>query len=162
MPMNNKFDLADIQAFAVVAELQSALSNLVNNAVRYTPAGGRIDVSWEVLDNGSARFAVTDTGVGIAPEHIPRLTERFYRVDRSRSRETGGTGLGLAIVKHAVQRHGATLQIASVEGKGSTFAVVFPASRVRASRQTIIRPPVPANEPQPLARSASTREPAEQ
>ena len=150
------------QIAGVVAELQSALSNLVNNAVRYTPAGGRIDVSWEVLDNGSARFAVTDTGVGIAPEHIPRLTERFYRVDRSRSRETGGTGLGLAIVKHAVQRHGATLQIASVEGKGSTFAVVFPASRVRASRQTIIRPPVPANEPQPLARSASTREPAEQ
>ncbi|MPM92770.1 Sensor histidine kinase RcsC [bioreactor metagenome] len=125
------------QLAGVVAELQSGLSNLVNNAVRYTPAGGAIHVSWEVLDNGNARFAVTDTGVGIAPEHIPRLTERFYRVDRSRSRETGGTGLGLAIVKHAVQRHGATLQITSVVGKGSTFAVVFPASRVRAGRAAV-------------------------
>ncbi|QNN58873.1 phosphate regulon sensor histidine kinase PhoR [Diaphorobacter ruginosibacter] len=115
----------------VNAELQSALSNLVNNAVRYTPAGGSIRVNWETLDNGTARFSVSDTGPGIAPEHLPRLTERFYRVDRSRSRETGGTGLGLAIVKHAVQRHGATLHITSVVGKGSTFAVVFPASRVK-------------------------------
>ena len=122
------------QLAGVNAELQSAMSNLVNNAVRYTPAGGSIKVSWELLENGNARFAVTDTGAGIAPEHIPRLTERFYRVDRSRSRETGGTGLGLAIVKHAVQRHGATLQISSVVGKGSTFAVVFPASRVRAAQ----------------------------
>lgn len=88
-------------------------------------------MNWETLDNGTARFSVSDTGPGIAPEHLPRLTERFYRVDRSRSRETGGTGLGLAIVKHAVQRHGATLHITSVVGKGSTFAVVFPASRVK-------------------------------
>ncbi len=130
------------QIAGVVAELQSALSNLVNNAVRYTPAGGSIHVRWESLENGGARFSVTDTGAGISPEHLPRLTERFYRVDRSRSRETGGTGLGLAIVKHAVQRHGATLQISSVQGKGSTFAVVFPASRIRANKlPSVVRPP---------------------
>ena len=76
-------------------------------------------------------FSVHDTGPGIAPEHIPRLTERFYRVDRSRSRETGGTGLGLAIVKHVLQRHGATLDIASTLGKGSVFSVTFPANRLR-------------------------------
>ena len=122
------------QIAGVNAELQSALSNLVNNAVRYTPPGGTITVSWDTLDNGSARFAVVDTGPGIAPEHLPRLTERFYRVDRSRSRETGGTGLGLAIVKHAVQRHGAALQINSIVGRGSTFAVVFPASRIRGAQ----------------------------
>ncbi len=112
-------------------ELQSALSNLVCNAVRYTPAGGSIRVTWELQTDGSARFAVRDTGRGIAAEHIPRLTERFYRVDRSRSRETGGTGLGLAIVKHALQRHGAQLQISSQIGQGSEFAVVFPAQRWR-------------------------------
>ncbi|MDF1483818.1 phosphate regulon sensor histidine kinase PhoR [Ramlibacter sp. H39-3-26] len=112
-------------------ELQSALSNLVNNAVRYTPAGGAIDVRWARLPDGCAEFSVHDTGPGIAPEHIPRLTERFYRVDRSRSRETGGTGLGLAIVKHVVQRHGAALRIESTPGAGSTFAVVFPAARLR-------------------------------
>lgn len=113
------------------AELQSALSNLISNAVRYTPAGGTIDVRWERKDDGSAVFSVHDTGPGIAPEHIPRLTERFYRVDRSRSRETGGTGLGLAIVKHVLQRHGATLDICSTLGKGSSFSVTFPASRLR-------------------------------
>lgn len=116
----------------VPAELQSALSNIINNAVRYTPAGGTITVSWERKDDGSAAFSVKDTGPGIAPEHIPRLTERFYRVDRSRSRETGGTGLGLAIVKHVLQRHGATLSIQSALGKGSTFCVTFPVSRLRA------------------------------
>jgi two-component system, OmpR family, phosphate regulon sensor histidine kinase PhoR len=104
----------------------------VNNAVRYTPAGGRITVEWLMLPGGGARFAVRDTGPGIEAVHIPRLTERFYRVDRSRSRETGGTGLGLAIVKHVVQRHGATLQINSTPGKGSEFAVVFPANRIQA------------------------------
>jgi len=113
------------------AELQSALSNLISNAVRYTPAGGSITVSWAPLADGSARFAVRDTGAGIAPEHIPRLTERFYRADRSRSRETGGTGLGLAIVKHALQRHGAQLHISSQLGQGSEFAVSFPAQRLR-------------------------------
>jgi two-component system phosphate regulon sensor histidine kinase PhoR len=107
-------------------ELRSALSNLVSNAVRYTPAGGEITLAWS--DRGDeAVFTVTDTGEGIAAEHIPRLTERFYRVDRSRSRETGGTGLGLAIVKHVLTRHGARLEVQSIPGKGSTFSVVFPA-----------------------------------
>ncbi|HSV46163.1 MAG TPA: phosphate regulon sensor histidine kinase PhoR, partial [Ramlibacter sp.] len=112
-------------------ELQSALSNLVSNAVRYTPAAGAIDVRWRTLPDGRAEFSVRDTGPGIAREHIPRLTERFYRVDRSRSRETGGTGLGLAIVKHVVQRHGAELRVDSTPGAGSTFAIVFPAGRLR-------------------------------
>ncbi|ABM57055.1 multi-sensor signal transduction histidine kinase [Verminephrobacter eiseniae EF01-2] len=115
----------------VPAELQSALSNLINNAVRYTPAGGCISVQWKREPDGRAVFSVHDTGPGIAPEHIPRLTERFYRVDRSRSRETGGTGLGLAIVKHVLQRHGATLDINSTLGKGSAFSVTFPANRLR-------------------------------
>jgi two-component system, OmpR family, phosphate regulon sensor histidine kinase PhoR len=113
------------------SELQSAMSNLVSNAIRYTPARGRIDVLWQKLPDGRAEFSVKDTGPGIASEHLPRLTERFYRVDRSRSRETGGTGLGLAIVKHVVQRHGAELKIDSASGVGSTFAIVLPASRVR-------------------------------
>ena len=115
----------------VPTELQSALSNLISNALRYTPAGGTITVAWERAHDGAVRFSVRDTGPGIAPEHIPRLTERFYRVDRSRSRETGGTGLGLAIVKHVLQRHGASLDITSELGKGSTFSVTFPASRLR-------------------------------
>ena len=115
----------------VPTELQSALSNLISNALRYTPAGGTITVAWERAHDGAARFSVRDTGPGIAPEHIPRLTERFYRVDRSRSRETGGTGLGLAIVKHVLQRHGASLDITSELGKGSTFSVTFPANRLR-------------------------------
>ena len=111
-------------------EVRSALGNLVSNAVRYTPDGGKITLAWrEQGDEGV--FSVTDTGEGIAPEHIPRLTERFYRVDRSRSRETGGTGLGLAIVKHVLTRHGARLDIQSIPGKGSTFSVAFPAQRVQ-------------------------------
>ena len=112
-------------------ELHSALSNLLNNAVRYTPAGGDIKVAWRLLPDGRAEFSVKDSGPGIAPEHIPRLTERFYRVDRSRSRETGGTGLGLAIVKHVAQRHGAELHIDSAPRQGSTFSIIFPASRIR-------------------------------
>lgn len=112
-------------------ELISALSNLVGNAVRYTPIDKGIQVRCRVLPGGSALLSVEDSGLGIAPEHIPRLTERFYRVDRSRSRDTGGTGLGLAIVKHVAQRHGAELRIDSVPGKGSTFSLEFPASRVR-------------------------------
>ena len=115
------------------SELLSAINNLVNNAVRYTPEGGRIDVSWNLLEDGSAELAVSDTGLGIAREHIPRLTERFYRVDGSRSRDTGGTGLGLSIVKHVVQRHGAELDIQSEPGKGSRFRLVFPAARVRSA-----------------------------
>ncbi|MBY4596199.1 phosphate regulon sensor histidine kinase PhoR [Ottowia caeni] len=113
-----------------VGELRSAASNLINNAIRYTPGGGTIDVQWTQLPDGRARLAITDTGPGIAPEHLPRLAERFYRVDRSRSRESGGTGLGLAIAKHVVQRHGGELQITSQPGKGSCFALVFPAQRV--------------------------------
>lgn len=115
----------------VQTEVYSALSNLVTNAVRYTPVPGQIQVSWSLLEDGRGKFEVRDTGPGIAPEHLPRLTERFYRVDRSRSRETGGTGLGLAIVKHVAQRHGAELQMESQPGQGSRFCLVFPAARVR-------------------------------
>lgn len=111
-------------------ELISAFSNLVSNAIRYTPEGGSINISWTLLDNGCAEFAVHDSGPGIAAEHLPRLTERFYRVDRSRSRETGGTGLGLAIVKHVVTRHQAHLDIESMPGKGSIFKICFPADRL--------------------------------
>jgi two-component system phosphate regulon sensor histidine kinase PhoR len=124
----------DIGAAATVAgsreELASALGNLVSNAVRYTPPGGRIRLAWRVDDDGSGVFSVADSGIGIAPEHLPRLTERFYRVDRSRSRATGGTGLGLAIVKHVLLRHQADLEIASEPGQGSTFSVRLPAKRV--------------------------------
>jgi two-component system phosphate regulon sensor histidine kinase PhoR len=122
----------DVELAGASTELLSAMSNLVNNAVRYTPAGGQIDVQWSLLADGRAEFSVQDTGPGIAPEHLPRLTERFYRVDRSRARETGGTGLGLAIVKHVAQRHGAQLGIASTPGKGSRFSITFPVNRLRA------------------------------
>ena len=110
------------------AEITSAFGNLLSNAVRYTPTGGRVTLAWDDGPEG-ASFSVEDTGVGIAPEHIPRLTERFYRVDRSRSRETGGTGLGLAIVKHALARHQGQLEIVSTPGSGSRFSARFPASR---------------------------------
>ncbi|MDR0587557.1 MAG: phosphate regulon sensor histidine kinase PhoR [Burkholderiales bacterium] len=116
-------------------ELQSAFFNLINNAVRYTPAGGTIEVQWEKLPGGQARFLVKDTGQGVAPEHIPRLTERFYRVDSDRSRATGGTGLGLSIVKHVAQRHDATLTIESVVGQGSTFAMTLPAQRIDSPKR---------------------------
>ncbi len=113
-------------------ELRSAFGNLVSNAIRYTPEGGRIDIRWASVD-GRPVFSVTDTGIGVAPQHLDRLTERFYRVDRSRSRETGGTGLGLAITKHVLSRHHAKLDIASELGKGSTFSAVFePEQRVPA------------------------------
>ncbi|MES2912325.1 MAG: phosphate regulon sensor histidine kinase PhoR [Pseudomonadota bacterium] len=118
----------------VQAELYSAMSNLVTNAVRYTPDGGKVEVSWKLLEDGRGEFKVRDSGPGIAPEHLPRLTERFYRVDRSRSRETGGTGLGLAIVKHVTQRHSAELHIESRLGQGSCFLMTFPAARVRRSQ----------------------------
>jgi two-component system phosphate regulon sensor histidine kinase PhoR len=110
------------------SELASAFGNLVSNAVRYTPAGGAVRMVWRDGRQG-ASFWVEDTGPGIAPEHIPRLTERFYRVDRSRSRETGGTGLGLAIVKHALARHQAALEIESAPGKGSRFTARFSPQR---------------------------------
>ncbi len=112
-------------------ELASAFGNLVSNAIRYTPEGGSVTLSWRIAEDGRGEFAVEDSGIGIAAEHIPRLTERFYRVDRSRSRATGGTGLGLAIVKHVLMRHDAELDVVSEPGKGSTFTVLLPASRVR-------------------------------
>ena len=113
------------------AELHSALGNLVSNAVRYTPEGGRIAVSFHWRDDGGAQIDVADSGLGIAREHIPRLTERFYRVDSSRSRETGGTGLGLSIVKHVVQRLGGEVDIESEPGRGSRFRLVLPPARLR-------------------------------
>ena len=109
--------------------LRSIFGNLINNAVIYTPDGGDIGVRFD-LDTNEARFSVTDTGIGIPAIHLPRLSERFYRVDQSRSRDSGGTGLGLAIVKHALERHQGQLRIQSQEGVGSTFEAVFPASRV--------------------------------
>ncbi len=111
-------------------ELHSAFANLASNAVRYTPTGGTISIGWKHTRKG-AEFSVEDNGIGIAAEHISRLTERFFRVDRSRSRETGGTGLGLAIVKHILSRHQAELHIESEADKGSKFTVLFPASRLR-------------------------------
>ncbi|MDF3862469.1 phosphate regulon sensor histidine kinase PhoR [Achromobacter denitrificans] len=111
-------------------ELASALSNLLTNAVRYTPDGGTITVRWEREADGGARYSVQDTGIGIPARHLPRLTERFYRVDRGRSRAVGGTGLGLAITKHIAMRHDAELLISSEQGKGSVFALRFPPDRV--------------------------------
>jgi two-component system phosphate regulon sensor histidine kinase PhoR len=114
-------------------EIHSAFSNLVDNAAKYTPAEGSIEMRWWV-DGEGAHFSVTDTGMGIPPEHIPRLTERFYRVDAGRSRTTGGSGLGLAIVKHVLQRHGAELEVQSTLGSGSRFVCHFPLVRVRLER----------------------------
>ena len=125
----------DVGDAAMVAgsreELASAFGNLVSNAIRYTPGGGTIALSWRIEADGTGVFAVRDTGIGIGNEHLPRLTERFYRVDRSRSRATGGTGLGLAIVKYVLLRHQAELAVSSTPGKGSTFGVRLPARRVR-------------------------------
>jgi len=123
--------------FGAETELASAFLNLASNAVRYTPAGGEIRLRWESTSDG-AEFSVSDTGIGIEPEHLPRLTERFYRVDRSRSRETGGTGLGLSIVKHVLARHQAQLEIKSTPGKGSRFTARFLAMRIApASAQKV-------------------------
>jgi two-component system phosphate regulon sensor histidine kinase PhoR len=122
------------------SEIASAFVNLAANAVRYTSAGGEIRIRWRAdatLAGGGAEFSVEDTGMGIDPEHLPRLTERFYRVDRGRSRETGGTGLGLSIVKHALARHQAALAIESTPGKGSRFTARFPASRLAPAAQKI-------------------------
>ena len=119
----------DVYLLGARSELLSAVSNLVSNAIRYTPLGGRIQIQWASTPEGLV-FAVKDSGPGIAAEHLPRLSERFYRVDRSRSRETGGTGLGLAITKHVMQRHGGELRIESVLGQGSTFKLLLPNSRV--------------------------------
>jgi len=124
LEVRGPFDLLGAES-----EIASAFSNLASNAVRYTPKGGEVRLIWEATEQGAA-LTVADTGIGIQPEHIPRLTERFYRVDRSRSRETGGTGLGLAIVKHALTRHDATLEIESTPGAGSRFIARFPAQRL--------------------------------
>ena len=124
-------DVTPLAILGSMDELRSAFANLVSNAVRHTPAGGVVDVSLTRQADGGACFGVTDNGPGIAPEHLPRITERFYRVDKSRSRETGGTGLGLAIVKHALARHGGRLEIDSDLGRGSSFRATLPASRVR-------------------------------
>jgi len=119
------------------AELHSIFSNLLSNAAKYTPAEGRIDVRWWIDERG-ANVEFRDTGIGIAAEHLPRLTERFYRVDAGRSRKLGGSGLGLAIVKHALQRHGGRLEVTSLEGKGSNFTCRFPASRI-SPREALAR-----------------------
>jgi two-component system, OmpR family, phosphate regulon sensor histidine kinase PhoR len=121
-----------LEVAALESELFSAVVNLVTNAVRYTPEHGHIDIEWRARSDGGGEIEVRDTGIGIARDHLPRLTERFYRVDGSRSRETGGTGLGLAIVKHVMQRHGGSLEIDSVPGHGSSFRLCLPAGRVRA------------------------------
>ena len=138
-----RFDVqADDEVAGNDSEWTSAVGNLVSNAVRYTPSGGSITVAWSRRPDGNAEIDVRDTGPGIAREHIGRLTERFYRVDGSRSRDTGGTGLGLSIVKHVVQRHGGELDIQSELGRGSTFRIVVPAARVRPAAQA--RPAVEA------------------
>jgi two-component system phosphate regulon sensor histidine kinase PhoR len=120
------------------SELHSIASNLITNAVKYTPADGTISVRWG-REAGGAALVVRDTGIGIAPEHLPRLTERFYRVDRARARSKGGSGLGLSIVKHALQRHGGRLEITSEEGRGSVFTAHFPARRILARSVAAIK-----------------------
>jgi two-component system phosphate regulon sensor histidine kinase PhoR len=136
----------DLAVTGIADELRSAFQNLITNAVRYTPPEGAIDVEWRE-EEGHPVFAVRDTGIGIAPEHIPRLTERFYRVDTGRSRDTGGTGLGLAIVKHVLVRHQAKLEIDSQLGAGSMFRAVFPARRLvrLAAMDTLEDAATPAN-----------------
>ena len=124
--------LSDKDLLGDERELLSAFSNLVSNAIRYTPDGGSIGVRWAINSDGQGEFSVVDTGPGIASEHLSRLTERFYRVDRSRSRDTGGTGLGLAIVKHIASRHQAQLLVESTPGKGSSFKLRVPKERLAA------------------------------
>jgi len=120
----------DLCVMGIESELASVVSNLLTNAIRYTPKDGTITVSWYITESGHACYSVQDTGIGIAAQDIPRLTERFYRVDRGRSRATGGTGLGLAITKHVAMRHNAELTIQSRFGAGSLFSLIFPPSRV--------------------------------
>jgi two-component system phosphate regulon sensor histidine kinase PhoR len=139
-PGNHSFTfevLAKENVLGEEREILSAFSNLVSNAIRYTPDAGAIHVKWDINTDGQGEFSVTDTGPGIASEHLARLTERFYRVDRSRSRDTGGTGLGLAIVKHIASRHQAQLTIESTPGKGSTFMLRFPKERLSTQAQTL-------------------------
>jgi two-component system, OmpR family, phosphate regulon sensor histidine kinase PhoR len=126
-------EVGEVELAGLAGELQSAISNLLSNAVRYTPEGGRIHLQWQPRADGAWVVAVQDNGPGIGREHLSRLTERFYRVDGSRSRDTGGTGLGLSIVKHVMQRHGGEIDISSEPGEGSTFRLVFPGARVRGA-----------------------------
>jgi two-component system phosphate regulon sensor histidine kinase PhoR len=136
------FDWGDgVELAGSEPELLSAITNLVGNAVRYTPESGEIRVGWCRRADGAGEIFVRDTGPGIPAEHLPRLTERFYRVDNSRSRDTGGTGLGLAIVKHVAQRHAGELLIESTPGVGSCFTLVLPAGRVRASAPRLATAP---------------------
>ena len=146
-PWNTSFQWTDHKGpFRRLSETQVAqfdsdgfciVENLLANAVRYTEPGGIVRLVWRASRAG-AEFAVEDTGIGIEKQHIPRLTERFYRVDRDRSRHSGGTGLGLAIVKQAVSRHQGTLEIESEPGRGSRFTAHFPAQRVVAARSTAL------------------------
>ncbi len=138
------------RVLAAPGELESAVRNLLTNAIRYTPEGGRISIAWRVQDN-EGRLSVRDTGIGIAAEHVPRLAERFYRVDRGRSRATGGTGLGLAIVKRIMHRHQGRLEFASTIGQGSTFTLCLPAAR-------LLPDPAPA-QAAPVAAAAPDRAP---
>ena len=131
-----QFDIDDsLRVSGVTEELRSAFSNLVTNAIKYTPQGGEIQVSWQ-RQHLKALFAVNDNGEGIAPQHVKRLTERFYRVDQARARATGGTGLGLAIVKHVLSRHNSRLMIFSEPGKGSSFSFTLPPELVQGSSGT--------------------------
>jgi two-component system phosphate regulon sensor histidine kinase PhoR len=122
----------NVELAGSASELQSAVGNLLSNAVRYTPEDGLIELSWQQRADGAGVVTVSDNGMGIGREHLPRLTERFYRVDGSRSRDTGGTGLGLSIVKHVMQRHGGEIDVDSELGRGSSFRLVFPGARVRS------------------------------
>ncbi|HET6599122.1 MAG TPA: phosphate regulon sensor histidine kinase PhoR [Burkholderiaceae bacterium] len=133
---------AEVQIAGAHSELLSGINNLVHNAIRYTPAGGRIEVGWLRQGDGTGVIAVSDNGPGIAREHLARLGERFYRIDSSRSRETGGTGLGLAITKHVALRHGGQLEMQSEMGRGSCFRLVFPAVRVRHAGATLPAAPL--------------------
>lgn len=121
----------DLEVAVEEREMASALGNLISNAVRYTPSGGRIQLQAEFRQGGYLELRVLDNGIGIERQHLPRITQRFYRVDKSRSRGTGGTGLGLAIVKHAISRHGGELLVESTPGEGSCFTLTLPPSRVR-------------------------------
>jgi two-component system phosphate regulon sensor histidine kinase PhoR len=123
---------SDARLLGEEVQIHSAFANLVDNAAKYTPPNGSVQIRWWTDEEGG-HFSVADTGIGIAPEHIPRLTERFYRVDPGRSRATGGSGLGLAIVKHVLQRHGAQLSIESEEGRGSKFTCHFPPERLQSA-----------------------------
>jgi len=118
-----------LMLFACEGEIFSMCQNIISNAMKYSPRGSKIKICWRADEQGRLCFSVLDNGEGIAPEHLSRLTERFYRVNVNRSRRVGGTGLGLSIVKHIVENHGGQLDISSELGKGSTFSACFPSRR---------------------------------